>query len=127
MKRFIFIALALIISTVGLYAENYIYCELVGTTKLMSNKVKVQVDYGQETSFWKGILNQITNLSKGRLYIFSEGAYYLNNFGKFTKGECSYWKGTIIYMFLRLSTPKTLSDIEDFTSEEFNDLKINFQ
>lgn len=31
------------------------------------------------------ILNQITNLSKGRLYIFSEGAYYLNNFGKFTK------------------------------------------
>ena len=51
MKRFIFIALALIISTVGLYAENYIYCELVGTTKLMSNKVKVQVDYGQETSF----------------------------------------------------------------------------
>ena len=49
MKRFIFIALALIISTVGLYAENYIYCELVGTTKLMSNKVKVQVDYGQET------------------------------------------------------------------------------
>lgn len=25
MKRFIFIALALIISTVGLYAENYIY------------------------------------------------------------------------------------------------------
>jgi hypothetical protein len=73
------------------------------------------------------ILNQITNLSKGRLYIFSEGAYYLNHFGRFAKGECSYWKGTIIYMFLRLSTPKTLSDIEDFTSEEFNDLKINFQ
>ena len=30
MKRFIFIALALIISTVGLYAENYITANLLG-------------------------------------------------------------------------------------------------
>lgn len=43
MKRFIFIALALIISTVGLYAENYIYCELVGTTKLMTTKLKFKL------------------------------------------------------------------------------------
>lgn len=39
----------------------------------------------------------------------------------------SLYANNYIYMFLRLSTPKTLSDIEDFTSEEFNDLKINFQ
>lgn len=80
MKRFIFIALALIISTVGLYAENYIYCGLVGTTKLMSNKVKVQVDYGQETSFWKGI--SYMKDENGKNIEFNSMVDAMNYFGK---------------------------------------------
>lgn len=33
---------------------KYEYAELVGTQKLLSTKVMVQVDFGQERSFWKG-------------------------------------------------------------------------
>lgn len=35
--------------------KNFAYCELVGTEKLLSTKVKVQVDFGQKSSFWKGV------------------------------------------------------------------------
>lgn len=54
MKKFLFV-IALLFATLNMNAENFIYCELVGTAKFMSNKVRVQVDYGQETSFWKGV------------------------------------------------------------------------
>lgn len=74
------------------------------------------------------IINQITNLSKGRLVLISEGQYVKNEFGKISKGECSYWGGTIIYVFLSLSSPKNLSDIlpkDEY--DELNNLKVNFQ
>ncbi|NDW08396.1 hypothetical protein [Dysgonomonas sp. 520] len=43
---------------ISVFAQNgdsYVYCELVGTGKFLSSKVNVQVDYGQETSYWKGV------------------------------------------------------------------------
>lgn len=55
MKKLLFTIALLLFATLSMSAENFIYCELVGTSKFLSNKVKVQVDYGQETSFWKGI------------------------------------------------------------------------
>jgi hypothetical protein len=31
---------------------RYIYCTIVGTTKMMSNKVTVEIDFGQAKSYW---------------------------------------------------------------------------
>ncbi|EKD94639.1 MAG: hypothetical protein ACD_25C00271G0001 [uncultured bacterium] len=31
--------------------ESYIYCEIIGIEKLMSNKVTVRIDFGQNTKF----------------------------------------------------------------------------
>jgi hypothetical protein len=31
---------------------NYTYCEILGTGGLFSTKVKIDIDYGQEVSFW---------------------------------------------------------------------------
>lgn len=74
------------------------------------------------------ILNQITHLTKGRLHLYSQGAYFQNEFGKESKGKCGYWQGTIIYLSLPLTNPKTLSDIGVFkTNEEFSNLKINWK
>lgn len=53
--RKLLLILTISLITICASATNYVYCELVGTGKLFSNKVNVQVDYGQETSFWKGI------------------------------------------------------------------------
>jgi len=32
--------------------KSYVYCEIVGTAGLLSTKVKIDIDYGQEVSFW---------------------------------------------------------------------------
>ena len=35
-----------------LVTKNYVYCEILGTGSLFSTKVKIDIDYGQEVSFW---------------------------------------------------------------------------
>ena len=32
--------------------KKFVYCEILGTGSLFSTKVKVDIDYGQEVSFW---------------------------------------------------------------------------
>lgn len=73
------------------------------------------------------ILNEIVTLTKGRLQLFSQGSYYINEFGKIKNGLCGYWQGTIIYISLPLESPKTLADIEEYKgTSAFKDLQINF-
>jgi hypothetical protein len=87
------------------------------TSKKMTN----HMGYG----LW--ILNQITTKTKGRFHIYSEGAYFKNDFGKEIADKCGYWKGTIIYLSLPLNNPVTLTDIENHDSKKFNDIKINWK
>lgn len=73
------------------------------------------------------ILDQIVKLVQGRLHIYSQGAYYINDFGKSKSGECAYWGGTIVYLYLPLKNPKTLTDIEDHSEKsKLQQLKINW-
>lgn len=87
------------------------------TSKKMTN----HMGYG----LW--ILNEITTKTKGRFHIYSEGAYFKNDFGKEIADKCGYWKGTIIYLSLPLKNPVTLSDIENHDSKKFDDIKINWK
>ena len=48
---------------------------------------------------------------KGELHIYSEGAYYINHQGKIKRGECSYWKVTIIYVNLPFNSKKALVEM----------------
>lgn len=38
---------------------KFVYAEIVGTSKFLSNKVTAEIDYGQQTSFWES--NRIKN------------------------------------------------------------------
>ncbi len=87
------------------------------TSKKMTN----HMGYG----LW--ILNQITTKTKGRFHLYSEGAYFKNDFGKEFVGKCGYWKGTIIYLSLPLKKPITLTDLENHDNKKFNDIKINWK
>lgn len=59
MKKFILLALIALSSQLLFSQENqpskngeaYIYCEILGTQKFLSNKVTVNVDFGQNTRF----------------------------------------------------------------------------
>lgn len=88
---------------------------------ITSKKMTNHMGYG----LW--ILNQITTKTHGRFHIYSEGAYFKNEFGKEIVDNCGYWKGTIIYLSLPLNKPITLSDIENHDSTKFNNIKINWK
>jgi len=32
--------------------KKYVYCEIVGNESLLSSKLKIDIDYGQDVSFW---------------------------------------------------------------------------
>lgn len=71
------------------------------------------------------IVNQLATLTNGLFYIFSEGAYFFNKHGKITSGQCSFWKGTIVYVNLPLSHPYTLKDIPGMVYDR--SIRINFK
>ena len=52
MKKVLF-ALMLLISCASFAQKHTTFCEIVGTGKLLSNKVKVQIDFGQATPYFK--------------------------------------------------------------------------
>ncbi len=54
---------------------------------------------------------------KGELHIYSEGAYYINHQGKVKRGECPYWKGTIIYVYLPFNSKKALMKMREIMEE----------
>ena len=51
MKKFLFLLLTFVSMNVMAQDSLRVYCELVGTGKLFSSKVNVEVDFGQETNF----------------------------------------------------------------------------
>lgn len=79
MKK-ILLTLAFVLSAVVASAANYVYCELVGTGKLFSSKVSVQVDLGQKTSFWKGV--DYLKDENGKSKEFNSMVDAMNFFGK---------------------------------------------
>jgi len=116
-----------IISTLGqsFHSENISIEQIIKKSVqkgVTSKKMTDHMGYG----LW--ILNEIARLTNGRLHLYSQGAYFRNDFGKEKSGNCGYWQGTIIYLSLPLINPKTLSDIEVFNSNKvMNELKINWK
>jgi len=43
---------------------KYVYSEIVGTSKFLSTKVLIQIDYGQATSIWESNRVKMTDLTE---------------------------------------------------------------
>lgn len=71
------------------------------------------------------VLDELVSKAKGKLYLFSEGSYYKRTFGNKSVGICPYWKGTIVYLFLPLSSPATIADLDDYDINDLDEIKIN--
>lgn len=54
------------------------YCMIIATGKLFSNKVSIQVDFGQETSWWKGRHGDIIKDEAGNVVNFNSVIDALN-------------------------------------------------
>lgn len=57
------------------------YIQIVGTSKLFSNKVTVEIDFGQENKFWTAKDTQIKD-KDGKLLVFNSMIDALNFFSK---------------------------------------------
>lgn len=82
MKKCLFLMLMFI--SIGVVAQKpyKVFCELLGTGKLFSNKVTVTVDFGQETSFWFGASNQYLVDDNGKAIKFNSMVDAMNYMGK---------------------------------------------
>ncbi|MDR1274754.1 MAG: hypothetical protein LBK12_09420 [Odoribacteraceae bacterium] len=61
--------------------KSYVYCEIVGTAKMLSNKVTIQVDFGQKTSFWKSGADRLLKGEDGKPIEFNSMVDAMNHFG----------------------------------------------
>jgi hypothetical protein len=61
-------------------STKFTYCELVGTGRLLSNKVTVQIDFGQVTKFFSD--NRYKDPTTGKPVIFNSMIDALNFMGK---------------------------------------------
>jgi len=63
---------------------KFMYCEIVGTGSLFSTKVKIEIDYGQEVSFWNQANGRTLKDDSGNAIKFNSMVDALNYMG--TKG-----------------------------------------
>jgi len=61
--------------------SEYVYCQIVGTGKMFSTKVSVQIDFGQATSFWKGGAEKVLRDETGKRVDFNSMVDALNFMG----------------------------------------------
>lgn len=61
-------------------STKFTYCELVGTSKLLSNKVTVEIDFGQEMKFFSN--NRYKDPATGKPAVFNSMIDALNFMGK---------------------------------------------
>ncbi len=62
MKKVLFVMMLCIMCSINSFAQQpeqksgtyRVYCELIGTGKLFSSKLTVNLDFGQKSSFWTG-------------------------------------------------------------------------
>ena len=95
--------------------------------ELSLNKGSTSKELTNHMGYGLWIVEEIVKLTKGRLHIYSQGAYIKNDYGKRKSGRCGYWQGTIVTLILYLKAPKTICDIPNYEDKkELNDIKIDF-
>lgn len=70
------------------------------------------------------LINQIIEGTRGELLICSEGAYVYRRGKRINKGECGYWKGTIVYLRIYLTNESMLQSVIDNWKRMFLKHKI---
>jgi hypothetical protein len=92
MKKFLLLSVFMVISTI-LFSQSenipqqrdttkYIYCQIVGTGRLLSNKVTIEIDFGQFRSIWTD--NRLKDPTTGDRIIFNgmiDALNYMANMG----------------------------------------------
>jgi hypothetical protein len=83
LMRKILLTSAFVFMALALYAQGqpqFVYCEIVGTGKLMSNKVTISIDFGEKMSLYAD--NRLKDPATGKKMVFNSMIDALNYMGK---------------------------------------------
>ena len=73
---------------------KYVYCQIVGTSRLLSNKVTIEIDFGQFRSIWKD--NRLKDPKTGERIVFNsmiDALNYMGNQGWEFVQAYAFWMG----------------------------------
>ena len=83
---------------------KYEYCQIVGTSGLLTTKVKIEVDYGQEVSFFNQYKKRVVRDDSGKQMKFNSMIDALNYMGtqgwEFVQAYAITMGNTNVYHFL---------------------------
>ena len=90
MKKILLLTICLYTSTMFAQTVNDIpikeidvqYMQIVGTSKLMSTKLNIKIDFGQETKFWSGGREAFIKDENGKILNFNSMIDALNFMAK---------------------------------------------
>lgn len=85
-------------------SNKFMYCELVGTSNMLGTKVRVEVDFGQEVSFFKQYEQRILKDEQGNPLKFNSMVDALNYMGSLGWEFCQAYEissgGSHVYHWL---------------------------
>lgn len=60
--------------------SKFVYCQLVGTQKILSTKISISVDFGEAKNMWKD--NRLKDEITGKVQVFNSMVDALNYMGE---------------------------------------------
>lgn len=101
-------------SKVSKDTTQYTYCQILGTSRFLSNKVTVEIDFGQFRSIWED--NRLKDPATGERIVFNSMIDALNYMGKqgweFVQAYAFNVGNQNVYHFLMKKSTKQIQEEE---------------
>ena len=129
MKKLFLITLLAVLTTTTVAQERHrTFCEIVGTGKFLSAKVRVQIDFGQKRSYWNQYKNFMVDETGKRIEFYSmvDAMNYLAKFRwKFEQAYVVTVGGENVYHWLLSKDIVSDDEIREgiITQKDFEDME----
>jgi len=99
-------------------AQNYVYCQLVGTSNLLGTKVTVEIDFGQKKKLFESTRLKGKDGKPIKFNSMIDALNYMGNQGwEFEQAYAIYTGNSNVYHYL-LKKPVTKSELEEIVEAE---------
>lgn len=123
--------LVILVAAAAAQETRKAFCEIVGTGKILSTKVRVQIDFGQKRSYWNQYKNFMIDETGKKIEFYSmvDAMNYLAKFGwKFEQAYVVTVDGTVkqnVYHWLLSKDIASDDEIREgiITQKDFEDME----
>ena len=126
MKKLLLITvLAILVVAATAQETRKTFCQIVGTGKVLSSKIRVQIDFGQKRSYWNQYKNFMVD-ETGKFYSMVDAMNYLAKFRwKFEQAYAVTVGGENVYHWLLSKDIVSDDEIREgiITQKDFEDME----